>query len=111
MKINKKVCWVISLGHWWKHKLRVDSNNENSGITEEYGKSWKKPLATLDSALQLSRSNTIIFLAPGHTESMSNTINIEKPNIAIIGGNFSCNRPIFTLPERIEDEDSKTDGE
>ena len=19
MKINKKVCWVITLGHWWKH--------------------------------------------------------------------------------------------
>lgn len=82
----------------------VDSCSRQAGITEEHGLSWKKPMATLDAAVQRCPANSAIFLAPDHTEVVTSDIVIDKYDIAIQGFPTRFNGPTFTFVNEGENE-------
>lgn len=67
------------------------------------GKSPDEPLATLDYAIGLTTSNKndIIYLMPGHAETLSSAgaVTADVAGISIIGLGNGTNRPTFSLSD------------
>jgi len=78
----------------------VDSGATNASDTVNAGDSWASPLATLDAAIgKCTASNgDIIYLAPGHAESLSvaTSVDADVAGITIIGLGSGSVKPTFT---------------
>jgi len=73
----------------------VHSGTGNDGNT---GKSPSSPLATLAAAISKTTANKkdIIFVMPGHDETVTSTITVNKAGVSIIGLGNGKNRPKLT---------------
>lgn len=76
----------------------------DSGIgSDAYdGKSWSKPLATLDAAIGKCTANNgdVIWIAPGHAESWTTTgtkVTFDVAGVTVIGYGEGAARPTFTF--------------
>jgi hypothetical protein len=79
----------------------VDSGASNAADTND-GRSWSKPLATLDGAINKCTSNQgdVILLAEGHAESWTTTgvkFTADVAGITIISLGEGSNRATFTF--------------
>ena len=73
----------------------VHSSTGNDGNS---GKSPSAPLATISKAIEKASANQkdIIFVMPGHAETVTSTITVNKGGISIIGLGNGKNRPKLT---------------
>lgn len=74
----------------------VDSNNgsdTNDGLTPD------TPLVTLAAAVALCTANKgdVIYLMPGHSESISTSVSVNKAGVSILGMANSFNKPLFAF--------------
>ena len=79
----------------------VGPNKSGAGDDGRAGKSKKTSLATLTKALSLATAskNDIIYLLPGHAETIATAggININKIGVRVIGLGTGALRPTFTF--------------
>ncbi|MAH45859.1 hypothetical protein CMI37_08510 [Candidatus Pacearchaeota archaeon] len=89
---------TLSTGDRWF----VDSNTGTDGAG--YGQNPDKPVATLDYAIGLATTNKgdIIFVMPGHTETLTSKVDVDKADINIIGLGNGNHRPQFTVNANID---------
>ena len=78
----------------------VDSGQTTTGgTTASFGRNPDSPFTTLASALaQCTAANgDMIFVMPGHAETLTAALNLSTSGVSIIGLGNGDNRPIFTL--------------
>ena len=81
--------------------LFVDSGAASAAATAGHGYSWAEPLSTIHAAIALCTADNgdIIHVAPGHEESMTDTVgthpDFDTAGITVIGHGSGSNRPSF----------------
>ena len=77
----------------------LDSNATNKGDTDRHGFGTTFPFATLSYAISRMRDNVgdVLFIAPGHAETIGAPLSINKEGIKIIAEGVGDNRATFTF--------------
>lgn len=88
----------ISTGDRWY----VHSGTGTDGAG--YGQNPDKPCATLDYAVGLATTNQndIIYVMPGHSETLTAKVDVDKADLSIIGLGNGTHRPQFTINANID---------
>lgn len=83
----------------------VDSGQTTTGgTTSGYGRNPDAPFTTLAAALaQCTAANgDMIFLMPGHAETITVSVSLAKAGVSIIGLGNGDNRPTFTVNAAVD---------
>lgn len=69
-----------------------------------YGQNPDSPVKTLDYAVGLATANQndIIYVMPGHSETLTAKVDVDKAGVSIIGLGNGTNRPQFTINANID---------
>lgn len=78
--------------------------NSNTGSSGNSGLNSTQPKATLAQALALCTANKgdVIYLMPGHTESLAAAVAISTAGVRIVGLGQGTNRPTFTVTGTVD---------
>jgi hypothetical protein len=78
--------------------------NSNDGDDGRAGQSKETAVATLDYAIGLTTANQgdIIYVLPGHAETITSAITCDKAGVTIIGLGHGKKRPAFTCNAAID---------
>ena len=81
----------------------VDSNCTGGGTTSGYGRNPDSAFTTLASALAQATASKgdIIYVMPGHAETLTAALAVNVAGIKIIGLGNGSNRPTFTLTGQV----------
>ena len=80
--------------------LYVCNYSKQAGLSLTHGFSWKRPLSSLQKALEVAAPHGVIFVSPGHQEVIpSEPLDITTDFLSIIGLGSGRNRPSFISAE------------
>lgn len=92
---------ILDLTTFTGNVFFVDSNVTDASDTAGFGSHPDSPFATIDGAIAFCTANQgdVIFVLPGHTETISAAggITIDKAGISIIGLGHGTARPTITF--------------
>jgi len=77
----------------------VNSNSQNASDANGVRGTNQYPLATLAAALSrvVAGQGDIIMIGPGHTETITSAVSVDKSAVVIIGVGDNENRPVITF--------------
>ena len=82
----------------------VDSGAAGAGTSDSYGRTPDVPFSTIAAAISAASANNgdVIYVLPGHAETITAVITVSKAGLAIIGRGEGTDRPQITLNGNVD---------